>query len=788
MKQSFSIPFKSVFRNFKDYIISILGMSMAFIVAIFILIYVNDQLSMDKSQGNYDNIYRLERDGWALMAGGVIPWVPEQFPEVISYTRIGGTYWESMVDYQNKFHKVDKVLFIDGKPFDVFDFEFEYGNPETALDAPNAAILTNKLAARIFADENPLGKLLNYNGEFPLVVTAVIKEENDLHLEFDMLVKFSMLTDVWYNGNNSFMSALNGGQNFMAYMVLNSDKPDALVEKINTKLIDIGAYDAENDPPNYLMRPFKNIYFFNDAVTEHGVKHGNFQTIIALIFVALFVLVIATINYINVTTAKGITRAKEVGLRKLVGSGRKNIILQFIYESVLISIIAMLLSILILLILYNPFQTSIDISLPALTNLSPQIYFLCIGILLLTSLTGGLYPALYMSSLKPGILFSTDLKSGGKGMFVRRALIFIQFVIAIFLTIQSIAIFKQYLFMKNKDLGMNIDQIIHFEIPDYLSDRSDAIRDALKENPGINEVSFALQPLGNIRNTNTLASPLTEVQVPFKMQLTDPEYFTVLGLEMLSGRPFSREREGDRNVAWIINETGARALGFDPPESITNLKWAAYGRDREFDIIGVVKDYHFNSVNRPIEPTILRWADGFNMAQLSFSSDDIKGILTHIEDVWSRFEQKRPLNYNFLDETFDKNYVSEQRLGSLIGVFTFIAVLIGCFGVYGISAIMARQMSKNISLRRVMGADTKSLVVMFTSEYLWIIGIAGLVAVPLAYLYINSWLSRFPYKTDVGAWIFVVAFLLNLLITIATVAYHAFRTARLNPAEVLRYE
>ena len=779
---------KSVFRSFRNNIISIIGMCLSYIVAIFILIYGNDQLGIDKSQSNYDKIYRLEKSNWALMAGGVIPWVAEQFPEVESYTRIGGTYWESMVDYKNKYHTIEKVLFIDGQPFDVLDFNFIYGNQESALSVPNAVILTDKLSSRIFGEENPLGKLINYNGEFPLQVTAVIEERYDVHLSFDMLVQFSMLKDIWQNGNDEFMSRLNGAQNYMGYYVLNTDNTEDLEEKINSKLIEIGAYDADNNPPNYWLRPFSDIYFFNDAVSEHGVIHGNFQTVIAMIFVALFVILIATINYINVTTARGITRAREVGLKKLFGSRRSQLILQFIYESSLISLLAFILAIMLISILYFPFQTAIGVNLPDLKSLPAIIYLIAFGILIVTSVAGGLYPALYLSSLKPGSLFSTDLKSGSKGLIIRRSLLLVQFTIAIFLTIQSVAIFKQYRYMKNKDLGMDKDHIIQFEIPDYLSERSGAIRSALIEHPDINEVSFALQPLGNIRNTNTLTSPINETAVPFKMQIIDPEYFSVLGIDLISGRAFTRDRDADRSVSWVINETGARAMGYDPPESITGLIWTPYGGEREFEIIGVVKDYHFNSVNKPIEPTILRWWEGFNMAQLSFDTDNIPGVINHIESTWKQFEQNRPLNYNFLDENFDRQYNTEQKLGRLISIFTLIAVVIGCFGVFGISAFMSKQMSKSITLMRVAGAGTGILVRKFTSEYLWLIGIAGIISIPLAYLYIDKWLTRFPYKADIGIWIFVLGFFVNLVVALSSVAFHAFKTARLNPAEVLRYE
>lgn len=788
MKNQLFSSIKSVFRNFRSNIISIIGMCLAFIVAILILVYANDQLGIDKSQSNYDRIYRLEKSNWSLLAGGVIPWVAQQFPEVEAYTRIGGTYWESVVDYKNSYHTIEKVLFIDGQPFDVLDFNFLYGSQENALSVPNAVILTNKLSSRIFGDENPVGKTINYNGEFPLQVTAVIEERLDLQLRFDMLIQFSMLKDIWQNGNDEFMSQLNGAQNYMGYYVLNTDNAEALEEKINSKLIETGAYDPDNSPPDYWLRPFSDIYFFNDAVAEQGVVHGNFQTVIAMIFVALFVILIATINYINVTTARGITRAREVGLKKLMGARRSQLILQFIYESGIISLAAFMLAIILVSILYSAFQTAVGIELPDLDSQPAILYLIVFGILITTSVAGGLYPALYLSSLKPGSLFSTDLKSGSRGLIIRRLLIVAQFAIAIFLTVQSLAIYKQYTYMKNKDLGMNKENIIQFEIPDYLSERSDALRSALLEHPAIKEVSFALQPLGNIRNTNTFISPLNGTAVPFKMQIIDPEYFSVLGIDIISGRAFTRDRDADRSISWIINETGARSMGYDPPESITGLKWAAYGGDREFEIIGVVRDYHFNSVNKPIEATILRWWEGFNMAQMSFDRTDIPGVIKHIEATWKQFEQNRPLNYSFLDENFDRQYNTEQKLGRLISLFTLIAVIIGCFGVFGISAFMSKQMSKSITLMRVAGAGTATLVRKFTSEYLWLTLISGFISIPLAYIYIGKWLTRFPYRTEIGAEVFILGFFVNIAVALGTVAYHAFKTARLNPAEVLRYE
>lgn len=778
---------RSLARNLKHNLISILGMSLAFMVAIFISIYVHDQLSVDKSQSNYDRIYRLEKDSWALMAGGVPGWVTEQFPEVESYARIGGTYWESVVEHENEFFSIENVLFIDGQPFDVFDFEFRYGDPATALEAPNAVILTSSLARRIFGDENPVGKQITYNSEFPLQVTAVIEDKRDIHIRFDMLINFGQLAGIWYDGDASFMTVINGSQNYQGYLLVNTTDISGLVSRINAKLIETGAYNNDTNQPEYGLLPFGEIYFSTYEGSEHGVKHGNKPTVIALIFVAIFILLIATINYINLTAAEGITRAKEIGLRKLLGSGRGSLFLHFIAESVFICMVSMVVAILLVINLYSLFQAAIGIGLPTLRELSPTIYIILAITFLIVSLAGGIYPAFYLSSLNPGTLFMTSLKSGRKGLFVRRVLIYVQFTIAIFLTIQSLAIFRQYAFMKNTDTGIDTDKILVFELPDYLLERSGAIRESLLEYPDITGVSFSLQALGNIRNTYTLNAPVTNAKIPFKMQFVDPEHFEVLGLDIISGRKFDRERAGDRNGCWIINETGARSLGFDPPESITDLKWNARGSS-EYDIIGVVKDYHFNALDKPIVPTILLWREGVKMVQMKFSTNNIPGVLDHLKMVWSEFEPSRPLNYSLLDEKFEKHYSGEQKQGRLIGLFTIIALFIGCFGVFGMSAFMAKQMSKSITLRKVLGADTSTVVEHFSKEYFWLIIFAGVTAIPLSYLYIVRWLERFPYKTDIGWWMFAVALVINLLIAISTIAYHAFKTARLNPAEVLRFE
>jgi putative ABC transport system permease protein len=289
-----------------------------------------------------------------------------------------------------------------------------------------------------------------------------------------------------------------------------------------------------------------------------------------------------------------------------------------------------------------------------------------------------------------------------------------------------------------------------------------------------------------VRNTRTFISPVNQERVSFKLQIIDPEHIQVLGMEMLNGTFFSRDMGTERNLSVVINETGARAMGCNPPESITGLKWTVDGN--EFTVIGVVKDYNFNSLEIPIEPGLMIWQDGQMKASLRFSSKNIPAVISHIDEVWKSFDPGKPLSYSFLEETFNSHYTGEQRLGRLITIFTIIAVIIACFGVYGISAFMARRMAKNISLRKVMGAETITVVEHFTKEYFWLIIIAAVISIPLGYLYINHWLARFPYQTDISGWIFIVAFLLNLVVIISTILYHALKTATLNPARVLRYE
>jgi len=773
-------------RGLKSNIISILGMSLAFAVAVFISVYVYNQLSIDKSQSNYDSIYRLELGTWASLTGGVIPWVAEQFPEVESYARIGGAYWESNLEFEEKYHTIDHVMFMDGEPFSVFDFNIIYGDPFSALEVPNAIILTESVAKRIFNEQNPVGKVVNYNRDFPMVVTAVIEDPDDIHLNFQVIINFRQLAGIMFDGNDRYMSEIIGSQNYMGYFVLNSNKPDELAEKIKSGLVEMNLYSEDNPPP-YSFRPFSDIYFADDVRPELGVIHGNKQIVIALIFVALFVLIIATINYINVSTAEGISRTKEVGLKKILGSNRMSLFTQFILESTILCFVSMIFAVLIILILYQWFQSTLGLNLPALEELPAWLYIISVGIFIVVSVTGGLYPALYLSSLKPGSLLKTSLLSGGRGLMVRRILILAQFIIAIFLTIQSIGIFKQYMYMKNSDPGIDIDQIIQFELPDYLAERSDAIREALKKHPNIEEITFSGQPLGSVRNTRTFIAPLNQERISFKLQIINPEHIQVLGLNMLSGTFFSREMGAERNLSVVINETGARAMGYDPPETITGIKWRPDGAE-EFTFIGVVKDYHFNSLETPIEPSLLKWMDGQMKASLRFSSDDIPAVISHIEGVWKTFEPEKPLTISFLDETFNSHYTGEQRLGRLVSIFTIIAVIIACFGVYGISAFMARKMAKNISLRKVLGADTITVVEHFTTEYFWLIIIASAISIPLGYLYINHWLGRFPYQTDISSWIFIVAFLLNMVVIISTILYHAIKTATLNPASVLRYE
>ena len=780
------IAVKSILKNIRTHFINILGMTLALAVAIFITIYNTGQLNYDRNQSNYDSIYRLELGSWANLSGGIIPWIADNFPEVESYIRIATTFRQSTLEYENSYYTIDNLLFIDGQPFDVFDFEFVLGDQESALVDPNSIVLTESVAKNMFGNKNPIGKIINYQKDNPFRVSAVIKDVDNLHLTVEAMINFSRLKDITMGGNDSYMTELRGSQNYMAYYVLNSDNYHDLSQRIANKLVEMNVYSADN-PPEYRFRPFSEIYFLGDDIREHSVVHGNMQLIMALAFVAIFVIIIASINFINLFIAKGISRSREIGMRKIAGSSRAQLVMQLLFEASFLIFVALVIAIIIILNLYHAFQYNLGIQLPDLNHIPVSVYLIAGAIFIITAAIAGLYPALVLSSWQPINVLRIDFRSSGRSRMLRRVLIWLQFSISIFMTFQALLIFKQYLSMKNADTGINMQNVISFEVPDYLTSRNEIFRKSLLEYPDIRAVSFSNQALGKIRYTRTFFIPRIDAAASFRVQMIDPEYFEVLKLNLFEGRQFDRERVADSYQYTIANEASARVLGFDPPESIIGYEFPV-SDDFTMEVLGIVRDYHYNSLHEVIQPTFLVWEGGQKTVYLRYEGDSADAVIEHIGNVWQEFVGDRPLNYTFLDTTFGKYYESERKLSMLISIFSLLALLISCFGIFGISAFMARQSSSDICIRKIMGADIRSILVNFCQEYLWLILIAGLITLPLASIYGNQWLEKFPYKSDINIWLFVVPFILNLVIAIGTLSYHAYRSATLNPADTLRHE
>lgn len=774
--------FRSLLKNKRVFFINLISLSLGFVATILISIYAYHQLSIDKHLPQYDQIYRLEVGDWSLLACGMVPAVAERFPEVEYSARLGSSFWENTLEIGKQYYDVPKILFADGDPLKIFDLEILQGDPETALDAPGSIVISQSLARRIFRDKNPIGQTLNYNERYPLTVKAVMTDLDHLHLEAEAIINFETMRKIRGMDEEDY-HRLRGSQNYLGYFILNTVDTKGLSDRINSWLLDINAYGPDN-PPEYWFRPIDDIYFNNNIQFESGVKHGNLPAVKAFIFIALFIMIIAGINYINISTAQGFTRAREIGLRKILGSGSHKLRYQFLTESFLLCFFSFLIALLGLLIVYPLFANSLDVTLPPLTQLPPGIYLILTGIYLLTAILGGLYPALYLSMVPALEAFKVKLSAAGKGLFFRRALILIQFTIAIFLTVQAVVVLKQYTYMKNQRLGFNKDQLIHFEMSNEVRRKASALREALLVNPLIESVSYVDEAAGSITNTSTLTIEATGDKIPFRFHYIDPEYYQTMGIELISGQFFSRERPSEQNQKLVINEKAARAMGFEPDE-IIGYQMPLWGGAKK-EVIGVVKDYHFNSLNSPIEPLVLNWYDGFPTVLLKVNTANLSQTIRHIESCWSEFSSGKPLTYQFMDESFDRYYTSEKNLSRIILLFTILAITIAATGIYGMSMFMAKQVSRSISIRKVLGANTGTILRIFSLEYIVLVFIACLIALPPAILYSTNWLDKFPYKTNMAFWIFLSALLLNLFVALGTILFHALKTAHLNPARVLR--
>ena len=779
---------KIALRNIKRHkgysFINITGLAIGMACCILMLLWVQDELSYDRFHQNASDIYRVIQDinfadhstTWAITQGPLGPSLKKDFPEIINATRI--TWRRFRLTYDDDSFD-EEVGMADGSIFEMFTFPLIKGDPATALSDPHSIVLTEEMAEKYFGNENPVGKIIKADNQYDFKVTGIMKDvPRNSYLQFDVLIPFIFGRELNYT-----VDQWNNSQ-FTTYVQLQKGVPsEEVVQKISDYLY---AKPTLEKDARLNLQPLTRIHLYSNY--EFDFAHGDIKYVTIFSVVAFFVLLIACINFMNLTTARSGNRSKEVGMRKVAGAYRSEIVKQFFGESILFAFIALLFAFILVELLLPVFNNlaAKELSMDIPGNLLILLGLICIA--LLTGIISGSYPALFLSAFQPVRVLKGSLQSGSKGSAFRKILVVFQFSLTILLIICTAVVFNQLNFMRNKKLGYDKEYMIYMRMRGDMRAKYESVKNELLQNPNILGVTAGSNvPTYGYYFSNSLwrwEGQDHDEETLMRGVFVDYDYFKTLGMEIVEGRSYSKEFSTDATEAIMVNEEAVKAMGMESPIG----KRLTIGDDN-FKIIGVVKNYHFRSLRQEIEPLILLYYTKFSRILFArLKSENIPKTIGYMENIWKKFALGYPFNYRFLNEALDRLYRSEQRIGTIFRYFSFLAIFISCLGLFGLASFMAEQRTKEIGIRKVLGATVSNIVLLLSKEFSKWVLVANILAWPVAYYAMHKWLQSYAYRMIITIWPFFFAAFLALVIALMTVSYQAFKAAIANPADALKYE
>ncbi|AXE19606.1 ABC transporter permease [Runella rosea] len=795
LKNYFKIAVRSLLKDKGYAALNILGLTIGLTFSLFLVFYITDELSYDRYHEKADRIYRVgaaikepERaDKVAVTQFPLGPTLKKEFPEVehaVRFVRNGDKTLFKKGDTQ--FFE-DKVFFADSNLFDVFTYKFIAGDAKRALIAPNSLVLTRSVAEKYFqTTDNVVGKSLQgkkdtYN------ITAIIEDvPQNSHLRFNALISASSLGKDF--GNNW------GNFGFYTYALLTKNSDYKSFEK---KLVPMyekymaSIFSPYNVKINYVVQPIVDIHLRSDLNNEPE-ELGTMSYIYTFSAVALFMILIACINYMNLTTARSARRAKEIGIRKVSGSLQRHLIAQFLTESTVITLASLILSLLLIAVLLPVFNDISGKTFTFGTIFQPITLISILTIVVVVGLLGGSYPAFYLAKFNPLVVLKGNLAKASSNAPLRQTLVILQFTISMVMLISTWVVYDQLNFMKNKDLGYSKDQVLVINMPPINRDGRNEIKLMKSEflkNPKVLSASsswYTPNSNGQSFNLMEIEGKTGFVNLGVEVYGVDPHYLQTLGIQLSKGRNFTELDRADSLRRMIVNEALIKKMG-----------WAdALGKKIRFagdtanlaEVVGVFKDFHQKSLYNPIEPLILMYRENNGSVQAKISPNDIPGTLAHLEKSYKKVFPQHSFQYNFLDQDFQSQFAADQKRGTIFTAFSSLTVLIACLGLLGLVAFTTEQRRKEISVRKVMGAETGHIVTLISKGFIYLVGLSCLIAFPIAWYFMNQWLEPFPYKTDISPVTFLLSAGLVLLITLLTVSFHTVKAALMNPVKSLKSE
>lgn len=797
---------KSALRNLlkhKAYsFINIAGLAVGLACCLLISLYVKDELSYDRYHAKADRIFKVVMDSrrpdkeskFALTPAPLAEALARDFPEVETTTRLFTFFGEGLVKYGDKRFNQPGIYFGDSTFFAVFSIPLSSGDTKTALVRPNTAVLSETAARKYFGTEEPLGKTLSLNDDFDVQVTGVMGDiPANTHFHCDVLIA---LTTTRMSRNPSFIT----NNNFHTYAVLRPNtSPQALEAKFPEAIKKYAAaqvaarfgqtfeeYTAAGNETKWTLVPITDIHLHSNR--EYEIEaNGNITTVYLFATIAAIVLLIACINFMNLATARSANRAKEIGVRKVIGSNRPQLLLQFLIESLLLSFLALLVALVLVELLLPTFNQLAGKQIETSFFANATSIAILFGVALLVGLLAGGYPAVVLSAMRPALVLKSASSVSKSGAWIRRGLVVFQFAISVALLAGTFIVHNQLGFVLNRQLGFDKEQVLVVKRASVLERQHEAFKQKLLQNPSVVNAATSTTLPGKLFGRSTyqaLGSPVENTYAMHEMYV-DENFLPTLNMALPAGRNFSREFATDTSAV-ILNEAAAELFGWTDPlgQALTqpgDSLWRA-------NVIGVVKDFHFESLHKKIQPLVILHQPFYQYLSIRVRPENITTTVQAVETLWREFVPQQPFEFSFLDQDFDAQYRAEQRTGKIFSIFAALAIFIACLGQFGLASYTIQKRTKEISVRKVLGASVASIVGLLSKEFVKLVVIAMLIASPLAYYIMNRWLQDFAYRIDIGVMTFILAGSIALMIALLAVSLQSVKAALSNPAKALRCE
>lgn len=792
LKNYFKIAFRNIRQNKGYTFINIFGLAVGIAVCIIIALYVHHELSYNEFHEKAGRIFRVARidsaEGVAelktFQPAPLGPLLENTYPEVVQAVQFSKSTQPFLVQYEDKSFYESGLLYADSSFFDVFSFELLKGNPQTALQQPYTLVLSKSIAEKYFGDRNPLGKSLTLENEQQYVVTGVVENAPaNASIQYHFITSFATK----YDQHHQMMVEFNGGWNmaaFPTYLLLSKTASANELEKKLPPLLKERAQSPFFVSSKYQLEPLTRIYLHSPADNKLGPS-GDISYVYIFITVAIMILLVASVNYMNLATARAGKRAREVGVRKTVGASRSSIAGQFLGESILLCVIAGLLALVLVYLLLPVINQIAGISLSGVFIGYPSFLAVFTIAILLIGIISGAYPSLILSGFTPRKVLMGDNQTGFGNALIRKGMVVFQFAISVLMLISAAVVWLQFDFMQDKQLGLDTKQVIAIPLRGaFNGEKAQTFKQELLQ---LSQVAAA--SVTTTIPTKGAASYFV-VAEGFDGNLSmarfgvDDDYLETLGIKLKAGRQLS-SKSINQKEAVLLNEAAVAELGWKDPIG----KTIAFGGQDPQTVIGVVENFHFASFHKKIAPIFIRHYKGWvSYLAVNVNTNELNQTLTQFEQIWQQFAPAYPFDYFFLNEAFEQLYRSERRIANIFTVFFCIAIFIACMGLFGLAAYAAERRTKEIGVRKVMGATITNIVGLLSKDFLKLVLIGFVIAVPVAWYFMNQWLQDFAYRINLGVGIFLLAGCLALLIALATVSWQSVRAALANPVDSLRNE